>query len=75
MRFQLSNQRGDTRVLEIISRIPRPWRGKGGEGAQPEAWNDVPGLSELQLWDNGLMRVLYVPTGMAEDEAQRVVNL
>ena len=70
MRFQLSNQSGESRVLEFVSHISRPWR---GSGAEPEEWNRAPRVIE-QSWDDGVMRILYVPPGMAEGEARKIAE-
>ena len=71
MRLQLSNQTGESRVLKFVSHISRPWR---GSEAEPEDWNRAPRVSELQPWDDGLMRILYVPSGMAEGEARKIAQ-
>ena len=71
MRLQLSNQ-GQKPCMEIVSRIPRPWR---GDGPVPSDWNKVPRVSAPQPWGDGLMRILYVPTGMAEGEARKIAEV
>jgi len=69
MRLQLSKQSEESRVLEFVSHISRPWRGRG---AEPEDWNGAPRVSELQPWDDGQIRILYVPRSMTEDEARKI---
>ena len=62
IRLQLSKQTDAVSCTEIVSRVSRPWR---GDGPEPEDWNKVPRTSASQPWGEGLMRILYVPTGMA----------
>jgi hypothetical protein len=71
MRLQLSNQTAEPR-LEIISYIPRPWR---GDGPEPSDWNKVPRISEPQSWGDGLMQILYVPSGMTAEEARKILGI
>jgi hypothetical protein len=71
MRLQLSTQTDAVSCTEIVSRISRPWR---GDGPVPRDWNIAPRVSAPQPWDDGLMRILYVPTGMAEGEARKIAE-
>lgn len=70
MRFEILHQ-GQKPCMEIVSRVSRPWCGGGPE---PSDWNKVPRISESQSWGDGLMRILYVPPGMTEDEARKIAE-
>jgi hypothetical protein len=58
--------------LRIVSYIPRPWR---GDGPEPSDWNKVPRISEPQSWGDGLMQILYVPSGMTAEEARKILGI
>jgi hypothetical protein len=63
MRLQLKNQGDTRRRLEFVTNVCRPWR---GEGPTPEGWNKEPRVGPWQDCGDVLMRMFYVPTGMAE---------
>lgn len=68
MRFELSNERSaPSYAVEIISHIPRPWR---GDGPEPRDWNKTPRVEASQPCGDRLTRILYVPAGMTADEAR-----
>jgi hypothetical protein len=71
MRFELSKQTDAVSCTEIISHISRPWR---REGPEPNDWNKSPRISASRPWEDGLMRILFVPQGMAIDEARKIAE-
>ena len=64
MRFELSNQGGDSQGIEVVSRVPRPRQ----DNTRPHAtaWASIEGGNRY--------RILYVPPGMAEDEARKIAG-
>jgi hypothetical protein len=72
MRLYLSNKRGAPSCMEIVSHIPRPWR---GDGPEPEDWNKAPHIGASQPWGDRLMRILFVPDGMTAEEARKVMEI
>jgi hypothetical protein len=56
--------------VEFISYIPRPWR---GDGPEPGDWNKVPRLYAMS--NETPTQCLYVPPGMTDDEARKIVGL
>jgi hypothetical protein len=76
MRFQLTKQADKRPSMVFVSHIPRPWRvGEDGEGPEPKDWNKVPRIEvESQPWGDGLMRMLYVLTGMTAEEERKAIS-
>jgi hypothetical protein len=64
----LESRKIDAPRLEVINHIPRPNRDGQRDDTKPYA-------APWQKIANGqLMRILYVPTGMTEEEARRAVG-
>jgi hypothetical protein len=60
MRLQLANRRDSPRRIEIVSNI-----------ARPDVDNAKPHISPWSDFGDVLMRMLYVPAGMTEEEARK----
>jgi hypothetical protein len=60
MRLQLANRRDSRRRIEIVSNVAR----RGVDNAKPHMspWSD---------FGDVIMRMLYVPAGMTEEEARK----
>jgi hypothetical protein len=57
-RVRLDGRDGDSRRIEVISHIPRPWTGSGPE---PADWNKVPRFGPWRDCGDVLVRVVYQP--------------
>jgi hypothetical protein len=72
-RMLVANRRDTRRRIEIVSNVHIPWH---SEGPAPDPWNDEE--SHIGPWqdcvDGSLMRIVYIPTGMSEDEARKIVG-
>jgi hypothetical protein len=63
-RIMLQHAKDRRERIEIVSCTPRPRQDNSRPHATP--WTETP--------DGPLFRMLYVPPGMAEDEARRIVD-
>jgi hypothetical protein len=63
MRLQLANRRDSRKRIEIVSNV-----------ARPDVDNAKPYISPWSDFGDVLMRMVYVPDAMSEEEARKLLN-